>query len=169
MTTATPIHNRTEAEIVARIEEHAEKFFDFTAEDLLPYLSYAKAKPYINAETTEEDWAGIVERNRKPPAEVILDYLPFAWEKANNCRGLSAGRSVNHFETWLWLDGKEELASRLSQVYEYYGKTCLVLVSEEYGFNWLEYDNDKWVNEEDEPSVDWREVLAKHGIESKFS
>ena len=33
--------------------------------------------------------------------------MTFAWDKANNERNLSAGRSINHFEVWLWLLGDE--------------------------------------------------------------
>ena len=37
----------------------------------------------------------------------IKEYLPFTWEKANNCRGLSAMRSMQHFRNWFYMFSKK--------------------------------------------------------------
>lgn len=68
----------------------------------------------------------------------MIEYMPFAWEKANNCRGLSAGRSLAHYTAWLWLDGDNEIWPTLED-YEYYGKDKLVEIC-----NYLGIDSKQW-------------------------
>ena len=85
--------------------------------------------------------------------------MGFAWDKANNRRGLSSGRSIDHMRTWLWLDGKDDLAEQIED-YEYYGKPQLVAVCNEYGIDWKQYDDGEWVNNEDDTPKTAEEVLA---------
>jgi hypothetical protein len=149
---------RTQEEILARFNAvEADDLFGHQRSDLLDYLIYDHAKPYLNDSVLREEWEG---RKYLTPAERIKEYMPFAWDKANNCRGLSAGRSVEHMLTWLWLDGKDELADELFKVYEYYGKPCLVLVCREYGIDWEALDNDEWTQEEYGPHLKAKDALA---------
>lgn len=131
---------RTQREILDRIEsDEADDMFDVQKSDLVDYLDFDNAKPYLNSdyikqvESGEEKW-----HEPKSPAENIKDYMPFAWEKANNKRGLSAARSLCHMKTWLWLDGYDELSESILD-YEYYGKPQLIEICRLYGL-----DSDQW-------------------------
>lgn len=151
---------RTQQEILDRIAAiKADDIFGFQSSDLIAYLDFEHAKPFINAGVTAEEW-GTGRDTRPSPADAIKSYMAFAWDKANNCRGLSAGRSVEHMKSWLWLDGKDELAAKLDGVYEYYGKPCLYLVCKEYGIEWTELDNDHWTNDEDSVGLNAGEAIA---------
>lgn len=143
---------KTPEEIVARIREvEKSDIFGTATSDLLEYLPFEQAKPWLQDSVTSDEWDKV--RAAQTPAQHIVDYLSFAWEKANDCRGLSANRSLMHFEAWLWLDGRGAVADRLFDDYAYYGKPSLVLVSELYGFDWKAHDNGKWVSRENEDGV----------------
>lgn len=159
---------RTQVEIVNRINLiEKEDFFGFQSSDLVSYLDYSNALPYINENLkktlTESEWDEKY-KAKLTPKELIQDYMPFAWDKANNCRGLSASRSVEHMKAWLWLDGEDILADRMGDIYEYYGKTCLVVICLHYGIDWKQYDDGVWVNDECGDGVAVSEALAKYGI-----
>lgn len=72
---------RTVEEIVAKLKESSEDLFDFTPEILVPFLPYEQAKPYLNADTTEEKWHPLP-LERGIVLSQMWDYLEFAWEKA---------------------------------------------------------------------------------------
>ena len=119
--------------------------------NLLVCLDSTHARLYYNA--TEQDmpdpWRdGDPPVNRDPEAvrKVARDYLDFAWEKANNCRGISAGRSIDHFIAWMWLSGDEDCMEGVE--YRNYGKQILVAVSECLGVDWKKLDDDEWGDEE---------------------
>jgi hypothetical protein len=136
---------RTQDEIVARIKKLAPSDpFGFESSALLSVLDFDHAKEFLRQECTADDW----KPGEKLASQEILAYLGFAWEKANNCRGLSAHRSMSHMRAWLWLDGHTEHADSLFNHYQYYGKPCLVMISEMYGFDWKSHDNARWVNDE---------------------
>jgi hypothetical protein len=136
---------RTPDEIVARIEEVGpQDIFGHQVNDLVEFLPYDRAIRFLKEGITSEDWGA---RRQETPAELVRDYLPFAWEKANECRGLSAGRSLEHMKAWLWLDGLDKVLPRLSN-YDCYGKGQLVLISEIYGYDWYSVDNGVWTNHE---------------------
>lgn len=97
---------RSPDEIVARVkmlDEDGGDFFGFQRTDLVSVLDFEHAQPFLRPEATAADW-------ETPPTDDELrqraiDYLTFAFEKAQNHRGISAGRSVDHFSAWLWLLG----------------------------------------------------------------
>lgn len=123
---------RTQAEIVARIEFiKADDFFGFETSDLIDFLDYEHAKPYIKPEVTKEQWE---KRDHKTPEEHIKSYMNFAWDKANNKRGLSAGRSVSHYRSWTWLACNDELLNFINSDNNYapYGKPILAKICEYY-------------------------------------
>jgi len=70
--------------------------------------------------------------------ERCKDYMPFAWDKANGCRGISANRSIMHYIAWLWLLGYDEF-DNLMDDYEFYGKPQLVRIC-----NFLGLDSNRW-------------------------
>lgn len=144
---------RTHDEIIARL--HAVKDSDWLgtqSNDLLVRLPFELAQPFLKAGAKIEDFANGWPFDDVDPMARAKDYLPFAWDKANNCRGISAGRSIEHFMTWLWLAGKDKQVALLNN-YDHYGKPQLVMVSVMCDFDWRKADNGEWVNEEDGPSL----------------
>src|SRR5664280_2787965 len=95
--TETPL-SRTQAEIVTEIERLAkDDFFGVKRSDLLNYLSFQEAKPFLKDDVVESDWKTSPFTVESVRAEMI-EYLDFAWDKANDQRGLSAERSINHLK-----------------------------------------------------------------------
>ena len=138
---------RTTKQIIARIKKlKNQDFFGFQRNNLLRYLTFEDAKPFLKDGTTAEQWTHHALTD-DAVLEQLRSYMPFAWDKANNCRGLSASRSVDHMKTLLWLLG-DPLGEKLDDIYEYYGKPCLAAVCEKYGIDWRALDNDCWTNEE---------------------
>lgn len=136
---------RTPEEILARVEKiKNDDMFGFEKEDLIYALPFAAAKPYLKEGVTEDEWAPITNHE-----EEIRDYMAFAWDKANNCRGISAYRSLCHMKSWLWLLGDDEV--EWLDDYEYYGKPHLVAICERFDIDWKALDNGVWRNAEEEP------------------
>ena len=107
---------RSTDEILAKMrDKEFEDFFGTRRGDLLEWLPFDHAREWLKPEATPEKWA---EYKFPRPAtdeavlEQIRDYMPFAWKKANNCRGLSAARSILHMQAWLWLLGADEAPAR---------------------------------------------------------
>jgi len=128
---------RTQQQILERIGQVADDFFGFQRNDLLGFLDYKHAKPFLKDETTKDEWENDG-REKRDPREIMIDYMDFAWDKANSKRGLSAARSMDHYTSWLWLDGDEELHKTLSD-YQFYGKPQLIEICEYLGL-----DAEKW-------------------------
>lgn len=148
---------RTTEQILAHIEEVRRKdFFGATTGDLVCALPFEAAKPYLKNTAKAVEWK--VESN---PKEAILNYLPFAWSKANARRGLSASRSIDHFRAWLWLLGMDDPDTPLDALYEFYGKPSLIYVSELLGFDWRKHDDARWGNTDNGESISDAEREAK--------
>lgn len=140
--------SRTTPEILAKIEKlKAEDFFGFATGDLISYLSFEEAKPFLKEGTTAEMWGAPLPRDHESVKSQIVDYMPFAWDKANNCRGISASRSISHMGTWLWMLGLDE-ASEQIQDYDRYGKPQLRQICEHFGVDWRALDDGEWRNDE---------------------
>ena len=139
---------RTAKEILQRIEEVKNRdFFGFELSDLLARLSFDEAKPLLNPGATKDDWPEPLPRDRESILKEMFDYMPFAWGKAKNCRGISASRSMSHYNAWAWLAG-DDLGDLLN--YQYYGKDNLVKICEYYGWDYSEWDDGVRVNSESE-------------------
>lgn len=136
---------RTEDEIVARIESiKDDDFFGWETTDLMVCLSFEKAKPYLKESVSAEEFANIaLPRDRESVVARMRDYMDFAWEKANDGRGLSAGRSMSHYSAWVWLAGDD--LGDLGE-YNYYGKDNLRRICELYGWDADQWDNGVRVN-----------------------
>jgi len=145
-------------ERIAFLDQNARDFFGFQRGDLLEFLDFSDAQPYLKEGVTEAEWSTIQQRlSQDNIVRLISDYMPFAWEKANNCRGLSAMRSLEHMKTWLWLNDEEDLLPKLEN-YTHYGKPQLRMICEYYAIPWRSLDNGNWTNEEDQPGVKAEEV-----------
>jgi len=125
---------RTTDEIIARIESRQ-------LEDPLGFEwpFYVQALPYDRAKAFLAPFGddGKIVTDAEVRAQCI-EYMPFAWEKANNFRGISASRSISHYQAWLWLLG-EDWADSLHDSYEFYGKPQLVRICE-----YLKLDPNQW-------------------------
>ena len=129
---------RTDAEIVKRISERLPiVVMGFEAYDLSSYLPYRIAVATLPSSVKEADWEQLP-RDRDSVIAQMLDYMPFAWEKANDRIGLSAGRTMAHYSAWVWLAGDD--LGELTE-YEFYGKDNLVRICNHYGWDSSEWDD----------------------------
>ena len=134
---------RTDQEIIDRINARKEAdFFGFELTDLLIRLPFELAKPFLNPDVKGEDWK-VQPRDRDSVLKEMLEYMPFAWDKANNCRGLSAVRSMSHYTAWVWLAGDD--LGDLTE-YEFYGKDNLVKICDHYGWDSSQWDDGERTN-----------------------
>jgi len=126
----------TQQEIVDRFNARKDgDMFGFEVSEYVPFLDFEHARPFLKAVVTAEEW----EKCRKPATRgavvaVMLDYMPFAWEKANDQRGLSAGRSIAHYVAWLWLAGERDLAWEIEE-YTDYGRPQLRKICARFGWD----------------------------------
>lgn len=125
---------RTQEEIKERFDQ-ADDLFGTQKGDLISYMTFENAKPYLKeeyvkqVESGEEKW-----EQSTDPKKDILEYLDFAYDKAEGERGLSAGRSMLHFKTWIWLESKEFYNEIIDLIDNYtsYGIPALDKISEHY-------------------------------------
>lgn len=131
---------RTQEEIVKRISERkGGDLLGFEKNEYIYFLDYEHAKPFLKDGSKPENWR----QEKREPAKIIKNYMSFAWDKANNCRGISASRSLRHMVAWLWLDGQDEFLKEWHNLedYEYYGKPQLIAICGLYGIDWKQYDD----------------------------
>ena len=143
---------RTQDEIVERIElRRGRDLLGFEISEYIGFLDFDHARPYLKPETTKEEWPT---DGQADPIQTMCDYMPFAWGKANDCRGISANRSVYHCIAWLWLASEEDELKWIETEgwsgYQHYGKEILAHICEHFGWDWKLWDNGRWVNSEDE-------------------
>lgn len=95
---------KTQDEIAARFQEVSKNdFFGFAQETLLSVMDFEHAKPHLKEGVTAEEWKPILtDEELKKEA---LEYLEFAWEKAEGHRGISANRSATKMTLYCWLLG----------------------------------------------------------------
>lgn len=142
---------KTQEQIVEKFKElvkSGEDFFGVMRNDLIVYLDFVYAKEFLKDEITEEEW----NNDKKSYCDEsvikeIAEYMPFAWDKANNCRGLSAGRNMDHMYAWCWLLGLDELAES-TKGYDLYGKPQLKAICEHFNLDWKQWHNGYAGNDE---------------------
>ncbi len=138
---------RTDEEILARIDVvDGLDLLSTEACDLLSCLSFEAARPWLKDTAPEEGWK-VSARDESSVTQEMREYMGFAWDKANNCRGISAGRSIAHMCAWLWLLGMDAAAEQIRE-YELYGKPQLRAICEHFGWDWRQWDNGRWQNDE---------------------
>lgn len=130
---------QTQEAILERIKERTkEDFFGFETSDYVGGLTFENAKPFLKDEVTFDQWKPEYTTRDEVIAK-ILDYMPFAWDKANGKRGLSANRSLSHMIAWIWLAGDNEFAAKVDSEfdnnYEFYGKNILAMICDFYGWD----------------------------------
>jgi hypothetical protein len=133
---------RTQEEIVKKVKETEKEFLSFAPEVLLYYLDYDHAKTcsrfHINPEITQEKWSNNFQVplvKEKVLAEAEAYMAMYGWNKAEDHRGNSAGRTIDKMETWIWLLGEDDFLKEVkSAPYKYYGAPKLKLICEH--FDW---------------------------------
>lgn len=141
---------RTQQEIIERFEQRTVgDLLGFEIGEYRPYLDYEYVKPYLKEGVTEVEWEPYALKNVINRME---KYMSFAWDKANNCRGISATRSVQHYIAWIWLSGDDDFAKEIEQDYElhycHYGKPILEKICNHYGWDWKQWDDGTRTNTE---------------------
>ncbi|WP_084539620.1 hypothetical protein [Azorhizobium doebereinerae] len=135
---------RTDDEIIARVKAITPlDHFGFKASDLVATLPFETASQFLDRNANAWSWEQ-APRDADAVLARIVSYLPFAWRNANNRRGLSAMRSLDHMTAWLWLLGHDVDLGR----YTHYGKPQLRAISEAVGFDWAAHDDGNWTNNE---------------------
>ena len=127
---------RTQEEILNRLR-NSDDFFGTQQGDLLEYLEFEHAKEFLKPEYVEKVESGEEKWEvRADPKKEILEYLDFAYEKAEGQRGLSAGRSMLHFKSWIWLDDEDFYEKVIDKIDNYsdYGIPALDEISKHYGY-----------------------------------
>jgi hypothetical protein len=129
---------RTQEEIAKRIKEldaDPTTPFGFAQSALLECLDFEHARPFLKKDTTAEEWGEPAATTRELLLDAMRDYMPFAWGKAEDHRGLSAMRSIEKFESWVWALGEDELLAAVKAApYENYGAPKLAAVCRALGF-----------------------------------
>jgi hypothetical protein len=126
---------RTQKEILDRIQERRPNdSLNFEWPYYVGALTLDNAKQFLKDDVKESDWKQSKEEEIKADA---IEYMGFAWEKANKCRGISAGRSISHYIAWMWLLGYDN--TERWEDYAYYGKPQLIEIC-----GLLSLDYKKW-------------------------
>ena len=112
---------RTQPEIVTHIYDvtaAGDDLMGWQLEVLVTALEYENAGPWLKPTVTADTWGPVL--NDEVQRALAIDYLAFAFGKALDHRGISASRSVDKLDAWLWLLGLDVDRYRAAP-YENYG------------------------------------------------
>jgi hypothetical protein len=132
---------RTQEELANKFDElqNGGRIFNFRPEVLINYLTFESAKPHLKEEYVKEVEAGTKQWDQittiEKCAEEFLDYMKFAWGKAEDERGISANRSVQKLGMWLWIMNRDDLSRIIEDddFYNPYGAPALIEVCNQMG------------------------------------
>ena len=133
---------RSQEEILERFLK-VEDVFNAQKSDLSNFLQFDTCKHLLDPQVVKdiENGVGPAWTLYTDAKEQILNYLPFAYEKARNQRGLSSARSLLHMKAWTWLDDEDfhqEICKLIEQEgsndSQDYGISILDKISEKYGY-----------------------------------
>jgi len=129
---------RTDDEIVEQIESvRLDDWLGFETNDLLSYLPFARAEPYVVGRCTEIGWE-VKPRDRASVLAEMLDYMPFAWRKAQEQKALSADRTMSRYKVWTWMLGND--LGDLRSGYTDSVKSALTCICQHYGWDCSQWD-----------------------------
>jgi hypothetical protein len=144
---------RTQSEIIERINRIKSKdFFGEETSDLLRYLDFGNAQPFLKPEAQEEAWNKFHPSDQGKAKSEAREYMSFAVEKCVSHRGLSAERSVSHMRAWFWIMGDDEMVSFIDDRKNYpnYGAPILAEAHKRLGLD-LPEDQDFLLMAKGEP------------------
>jgi hypothetical protein len=133
---------RTQEELADYLKTH-ETFLGFNREVLLPYMSWETAKDFFKEEgrqSVKEHFEKFGYPKEQDPEDILAemkDYYGFAVGKALDHRGISANRSIEKMEAWVWLLNDGNLDKIHWSWYENYGAPILKEIGDIYGFKYL--------------------------------
>ena len=117
-------------------EVEEEDFLGAMRSDFIDCLPYDDAKEYLLDSVTADEWEKDCMKSDADIIKRIKEYLPFAWGKAYDERGISASRSIQHFRAWFFLLGEDEFYKKITWMedneFAMYGKPILETIE-----NWL--------------------------------
>jgi hypothetical protein len=125
---------------IARFLDNRDDIFGFEAGVLTMFLPWEKIKHLYKEDFVKQVDAGT--EDFPPPitsieeaAQDFLDYMVFAWDKAESQRGISASRSISKLFAWLSVMGRKDLADILNknELYNPYGAPALIAVCDAMG------------------------------------
>lgn len=124
---------RSYDEIVERCR-NTKSLFGFDMEVLLQYVPYEQARPFLKEDTDPIGWdAHCAPLTRDRILEDMASYMKFAWTKVEDHRGISAGRSVEKMEMWLWLLSDDDTMQEVEAApYQNYGAPKLAVICRRY-------------------------------------
>jgi hypothetical protein len=126
---------RTDAEIVAQIKARTAKdVFGIETGDLLGVLPFSSAQEFLKPGVTTDEFGSPSERTREAVLKAMHEYMDFAWGKALDHRGISAGRSVFHFRALVWLLGDEDYGAIEWDDFAQYGAPVLKAICDRFDF-----------------------------------
>ncbi len=130
----------TQDEIIARIEARKPgDMLGFEWCEYLPYVDPARLKPFLKDDVNLLSLPPAQPVDRDALLAKMLGYMPFAFGKAHDGRGVSANRSVQHYIAWTWLAGDVVFADEIDRTYDTcyseYGLPILRRICEFYGWN----------------------------------
>ncbi|OEU75012.1 MAG: hypothetical protein BA864_14155 [Desulfuromonadales bacterium C00003093] len=131
----------TKEEVDARYTERAPAdMLGFEVDEYTPYMSVEGMRPLAKEGVTDETLKEIqLTLNRGEMVADMERYMEFAIGKANDQRGISANRSIQHYIAWTWLSGDAEFSSTIETMYEHgytgWGIPILRKICEFYGFD----------------------------------
>jgi epoxyqueuosine reductase QueG len=131
------IMKKTYEQIVQKVRDlrdNREDILGFQTVDLVSMLPYSFAKEFLSGKVSEEEWKEPLPYEEDKIVEQMREYMSFAWDKANNKKGISASRSMSHYTAWIFLLNDEDNFPNLLN-YEYYGKENLAKICAFYGFS----------------------------------
>lgn len=130
---------RTSSEVRAYYDAtRNEDVLGFIAEVLLPRCDYDDVSDLVKADVIRDVWESEAQESRDPSTllDEMRDYLAFAWEKARDHRGISAGRSLQKLQAYAWLlgdtEGANTIRDRSEADYYPYGAPVLAWIAGRY-------------------------------------
>jgi len=111
--------------------EDTHDVFGFGFEVAANFVSFDDASPHLDADYVAEVLAGKKTWTQvtdvKEAVQDFLDYMVFAWMKAFDQRGLSAGRSISKLSAWMKCLDRPDVAEVLNDdsLYPQYGRPAL--------------------------------------------
>lgn len=129
---------RSVGEIKQRFEAQRGQAFSFEPDVLIQFLPFADSKEFF-----KDEYVADVESGKQVHAvptleesvQEFVNYMEFAWGKAEDERGISASRSVQKLGAWLWLFGRDDLTRVIhdDDLYSPYGAPALIAVCDAMG------------------------------------
>ena len=143
--------SRTPDEILARVRHiiaGGKDILGFETDQLIRWLPYPYAKEFLIANCKEQWDARYTPPTRETLKIKMLEYMEFAWEKANNFRGICAMRSIGHYISWMWVYGDDGMEVMGNTPYDHYGKEILVDICQFFEWDYSEWDDGVRLNSE---------------------